>query len=115
MPYRPKNPCRRPGCSAFAVRQGYCETHVVVHVREERPSPSERGYGYEWRQLRARFLRSHPYCEVCGALATEADHIVPRRLGGADDESNLQALCKTCHSRKTAQHDGGFGNRGGGG
>jgi 5-methylcytosine-specific restriction protein A len=94
--------------------RGYCETHVVVRVVEERPSPAERGYDYEWRKARARFLRSHPYCEVCGALATDADHRLPLRAGGTHDEGNLQALCHACHSRKTAREDGGFGNRGGG-
>jgi phage terminase large subunit-like protein len=29
------------------------------------------------------------------------DHIVERRDGGTDDESNLQTLCSSCHSRKT--------------
>lgn len=80
-----------------------------------RPSPSERGYGYEWRQLRARFLRQHSYCEMCGELATEVDHRLPRRAGGTDDEDNLQPLCKRCHSRKTAREDGGYGNAGRGG
>lgn len=28
----------------------------------------------------------------------------------AYDESNLVTLCRSCHSRKTASHDGGFGN-----
>ena len=46
-------------------------------------------------------------------MATDVDHIVPHR-GDARllyDENNLQSLCKSCHSRKTATEDGGFGNR----
>ena len=36
-------------------------------------------------------------------LATEVDHIVPKSAGGTDAMDNLQALCKSCHSRKTAK------------
>ena len=36
--------------------------------------------------------------------ATEVDHIVPIEDGGAMfDEANLQGLCKSHHSRKTAR------------
>jgi len=41
--------------------------------------------------------------------ATEVDHIVPLRAGGTNDAENLQALCKSCHSRKTAIEDGRWG------
>lgn len=35
-------------------------------------------------------------------MATEIDHIIPVRQGGAVwDDDNLQALCKPCHSVKT--------------
>ncbi|MCZ6609557.1 MAG: HNH endonuclease signature motif containing protein [Alphaproteobacteria bacterium] len=30
--------------------------------------------------------------------------------GGSDDPSNLQGMCRPCHSRKTATEDGGWGN-----
>ena len=39
----------------------------------------------------------------CMERATEADHIVPVSRGGAEyDVSNGQALCASCHSKKTA-------------
>ena len=43
--------------------------------------------------------------------ATVVDHIVPHKGNEAFmwDESNYQSLCKTCHDRKTATEDGGFG------
>lgn len=31
------------------------------------------------------------------------DHIVPRRRGGTNDESNLQTLCRRCNSSKGAK------------
>lgn len=50
-------------------------------------------------------------CKLCGdKKSSHADHITPKRDGGLDDVSNLQGTCHSCHSRKTAAHDGGFGN-----
>ena len=62
----------------------------------------------------------HPLCVEClrqspqrFTPATEIDHIIPHR--GNDrlfwDQSNWQALCKRCHSAKTAKEDGGFGHQ----
>ncbi|GEB79233.1 hypothetical protein DDE01_06480 [Desulfovibrio desulfuricans] len=65
-------------------------------------------------------LREEPLCRACAAqgritAATDVDHIVSRAQGGTDDRANLQPLCHACHSRKTAQQDGGLrGIRGGG-
>jgi 5-methylcytosine-specific restriction endonuclease McrA len=39
------------------------------------------------------------------------DHTTPRKAGGADIAHNLVWLCHSCHSRKTARHNGGFGNK----
>ncbi|MDY1142989.1 HNH endonuclease signature motif containing protein [Pseudomonas aeruginosa] len=78
---------------------------------------TQRGYGYRWQQARARFLAMHPLCRSCSEAgdvveATEVDHIIPHR-GDMElfwQESNWMALCKVCHSKKTATEDGGFGN-----
>jgi 5-methylcytosine-specific restriction protein A len=45
-------------------------------------------------------------------VATVVDHILPHRGDRVLfwDRSNWQALSKKCHDRKTAEHDGGFGN-----
>ena len=48
-------------------------------------------------------------CELCGISAEEraleVDHILPRRHGGSDDLSNLQALCYKCNANKGARDD----------
>jgi 5-methylcytosine-specific restriction protein A len=77
-----------------------------------RGSAASRGYDARWRRLRLMFLREHPLCALCGAPATEVDHIIPIRLGGSNDAANLQALCKSCHSAKTAREDGRWGRGG---
>jgi len=45
-------------------------------------------------------------CAACGADVTNAswvaDHILPLELSGADEFSNLQALCVPCNKLKTA-------------
>ena len=43
-------------------------------------------------------------CVLCGVSAEEkaleVDHIIPRKIGGQNDRSKLQALCYTCNSSK---------------
>jgi len=53
-------------------------------------------------------------CEQCkseGRLtaAEEVHHILPLADGGTNDESNLMALCKSCHSKITAASGNGKG------
>jgi 5-methylcytosine-specific restriction protein A len=76
-----------------------------------RGSAAARGYDAAWRRLRTEHLALEPDCACgCGQVATDVDHIVPRRLGGSDDHANLQSLAHGHHSRKTVLHDGGFGH-----
>jgi 5-methylcytosine-specific restriction protein A len=92
---------------------------TLVATAARRASPS-RIYGRRWQKLRAAYLARHPLCECgCGQAAAVVDHIRPHGgdLALVFDWTNLQALAKTCHDRKTAARDGGFGNpvRGGAG
>jgi 5-methylcytosine-specific restriction protein A len=47
-------------------------------------------------------LREEPMCRSCGGAASQVDHIIPLSRGGTNDRANLQPLCHSCHSRKTA-------------
>ena len=68
--------------------------------------------GPGWSRVRAGVLRRAGYvCVSCGDKATEADHIISRRNGGSDDPDNLQALCRLCHSRKSAAEGNAAKNR----
>lgn len=69
------------------------------------------GYGADWKRARNEKLRDTPYCETCGAPATQVDHVLPVSRGGDHQQFNLRSSCQSCHSRKTAKYDGGFGNR----
>ena len=66
-----------------------------------------------WRRARLVFLARHPLCVDCGRGATVVDHRDPHRGDPAVfwDSRRWQALCASCHGRKTAAQDGGFGQR----
>ena len=73
-----------------------------------RPTAADRGYGSVWRRARKLFLVAHPLCVACRAEGRRApaqvvDHVMPHRgdLALFWDRGNWQALCTTCHNRKT--------------
>ena len=47
-------------------------------------------------QREAIFVRDNRICRICGAAATDIDHIA----GSSSDPENLQALCKSCNMAK---------------
>lgn len=109
MPTRSIKPCTWPGCGTLVTR-GRCEKHGY----HDRSGPTNPKYlSRYWKDLRAAHLRAHPLCVECFALgrvtlANTVDHKDGDDTN--DDPSNFQSLCGTCHSRKTATQDGGFGN-----
>jgi 5-methylcytosine-specific restriction protein A len=76
-----------------------------------RGSRHQRGYNAHWSRFAKSYLREHPLCVTCRSNGrVEAAYCVDHKdnkgpLGerGYDPE-NLQALCESCHNRKTA-HD----------
>lgn len=107
-PRRPLQPCLEPGCPKL-VERGRCKQHRREHDRR-RGSFRERGYTRRrWDRLRAEHLVIEPHCRECARngerrLARVVDHVVPHRGDEAlfSDPSNLQTLCPSHHTAKTA-------------
>jgi 5-methylcytosine-specific restriction enzyme A len=98
--------CPRPGHPAFLGRRcPLCEREYD----KRRGPPSQRGYGRDWLAFRADFLLRHPRCCVpgCDQPATQVDHIVALRDGGARlDPANCRPMCVRHHSRRTITDQG---------
>jgi len=109
---KPKRPCRHPGCSVL-VEDGYCEKHRPRRTRDRSAEAESWRWMYktdEWiYELRPAQLLKEPFCRECAkrgerVRATDVDHIVDHK-GRWDvfaDPDNLESLCHSCHSRKTA-------------
>lgn len=81
-----------------------------------------RGYGAAWDKLRRVILERDGYrcrCAACVAgarlwPATHVDHIISKAewlrthgsLAGCDDPTNLRAMARVCHERKSAEERG---------
>src|SRR5215203_4967067 len=62
----------------------------------------------EWRNFRREYLAVNPLCVDClpaVRAAVEVHHRLKRRDNpdAAFDRSQMAALCKTCHSKRTAR------------
>lgn len=90
---------------------------VKQHAPPARDRQAERALATNstyWLRLRALVLAQSPLCVACLAegrmrAASHVDHIDADTSN--NDLTNLQGLCRPCHSAKTAREDGGFGNR----
>ena len=109
MPYKPRRPCRYPGCPGFCEQgQVFCTEPMEWSGDCLRGGADARGYDARWRKARALFLQRNPLCAECGKAgrltpATVVDHIIPHRGDKALfwNEKNWQPLCKRCHDKKT--------------
>ena len=103
--------CGEPGCGVL-VRSGRCETHSPrARLTRIEDRIVHRWYtSSRWQRLRRDVLQAGPFCRSCRdqgvkRLAVDVDHIV-KHDGDAIlfwDRTNLQGLCKACHTRKTTR------------
>jgi 5-methylcytosine-specific restriction protein A len=120
MPSRSLHACVVSGCPNLVSSGARCPAHNN-RASERAPdretgrlSPSARGYDAAWRRYARQYLKEHPLCVMClatgrSAMARVVDHIIPHK-GNAllfKDPRNHQALCFSCHGRKSATEEGG--------
>lgn len=121
MPSRSNRPCKERGCPNLTRDiSGYCDEHRQTAIDKQnerraqhdkyRGSARERGYDKTWERLRKMYLREHPLCEDCLEEekiepATEVHH--KQKVKDHPElrlvKSNLRALSKECHSKRTAR------------
>lgn len=113
MAMKPRRPCRHPGCSVL-VEDGYCERHRPKRVGDRSAEAESWRWMYktdEWLlELRPNQLLDEPFCRECAkrgdrVRATDVDHIVDHKGDWKifANPDNLESLCHSCHSRKTAK------------
>lgn len=98
------------------MQSGKCELHKQAARRlqdKRRGTHTQRGYSSQWAKYRLMYLKEHPLCVMCESQgiytpAKVVDHIIP--IDGDKDvlfwwQDNHQALCMSCHSRKTITTD----------
>lgn len=116
--------CSCTGCAGCGERcptltpGGRCD-ECKRTADKARGSGSARGWSTRWSSFSKQYLKQHPACECdttccpdgCDQPATDVDHIDGSGRTGprAYDITNLKPLAHSCHARKTATHDGGFG------
>lgn len=107
MPFNSKRKCTYPGCNTL-VKSGRCEEHTSKRIVRD-PHVKRLYNSRQWKAMRAAQLAREPWCVDClkrgdHVPAIEVDHIIPHN-GDSNlfyDAANLQSLCKTDHSSKTA-------------
>lgn len=54
----------------------------------------EHGYGIQ------DVIMCEDISDGCEGVAVDIHHIVPKSLGGTDEEDNLVAVCRACHQKR---------------
>jgi len=107
MPFASLRKCTYPGCNVL-VKSGRCAAHSTKRIVRD-PAVKRLYNSPQWQSLRAAQLAKEPWCADClkqdhHVFATEVDHITAHN-GDPQlffDGINLQSLCKSHHSSKTA-------------
>jgi len=112
----PKRSCKWPGCPNYTEHR-YCERHEqrgektyqeyqALWDKTTRDTTAKQFYRSKaWQALRNQVIGEQPVCNICNDnYAYEVDHIIPRKDAPhlELERSNCQALCKWCHSIKSA-------------
>ncbi len=93
-----------------------CEQRIDAYVEKRGKAiwaHRRKSSGYIPGTARYEVLKSARFrCVLCGVSADEraleVDHILPRNLGGSDEQYNLQALCFSCNAMKRDRDDTDF-------
>jgi 5-methylcytosine-specific restriction endonuclease McrA len=93
-----------PNPKAAVMPLRYCFACNTAHGAEGCPRKRPGGRGVQ-RLRRRIYDRDHGTCQGCGqavdfASTWELDHIEPFSMGGTEDPSNLQVLCRPCNRLK---------------
>ena len=113
MANKPLRPCRHPGCCVL-VPDGYCDAHRPRRASDRSDEAKSWHWMYltdKWtKELRPGQLLREPFCRECARYgsrvwATDVDHVVDHKGDWSVfcDPGNLESLCHSCHSRKTAR------------
>ena len=107
--------CNTLGCLNKAIKRGFCSTHGGVlhddkkyHTSRVRPQYHSLYNTAWWTRTRKHIINNNPLCSRCSLFgitkaAKDIDHVIPHR-GNEQlfyDASNLQPLCRECHTWKT--------------
>ena len=98
----PNHPCSR------ITDKSRCPECARRYETQRGPRRIKGRYDSEYRKLRERAIREHPWCLVCGHRGSAdnpltADHVVPLVAGGSNSLKNMQVMCRACNSRKGAR------------
>jgi 5-methylcytosine-specific restriction enzyme A len=102
----PTRLCAEPGCPNPAATRGRCPTHARTNDKAINRAGHHIYRTTRWQRLRRRVLFEQPICAGCdNELAVDVHHRVDIADGGNPwARSNLEALCKSCHSKLTRHH-----------
>ncbi len=116
MARRALRPCSYPGCPNL-VDSGRCAEHAGVSGQSgsgwKRDKARQRLYGRKWQKFRAAYLAEHPWCVSCERIgistpSEHVDHVVDHKGDVVLFwRGPFQALCHSCHSKKTASENRG--------
>ena len=99
--------CGRPFVTQVGRLSGKTNSSAKFCSREcywasmRKPVKAGKLAGGVWQRLSESVRLQTPFCGCCGKVRgrLETHHILPRRMGGLDDRSNLIPLCPSCHKR----------------